>query len=234
MCATANPGRVAGLWYLLLVLIGPLRLIYIPNTLFVPHDAAATVSNIVAHEWLFRLGMVADLTGACLLVVMTLTFYRLFEGVDRQLAASVVIFGGVMPAVLYIVNVVADAAALTIAGGVDVLSVFDAAQRSALVMLFLRLHDLQVTAAEIIWGAWLFPLALLIWRSRFLPRFLAVWLAVNGVAWIALSLTGILAPHYEDAVFTYAQPAFMGEMALMLWLLIKGAVPSTRAGLSLG
>ena len=59
-----NPGRVAGLWYLLLVLIGPLRLIYIPNTLFASHDAAATVSNIVAHEWLFRLGMVADLTGA--------------------------------------------------------------------------------------------------------------------------------------------------------------------------
>ena len=167
-----NPGRVAGLWYLLLVLIGPLRLIYIPNTLFVPHDAAATVSNILAHEWLFRLGMVADLTGACLLVVMTLTFYRLFEGVDRQLAAAVVI--------LYIVNVVADAAALTIASGADVLAVFDAPQRNALVMLFLRLHDLQVTAAEMIWGAWLFPLALLIWRSRFLPRFLGVWLAVNA------------------------------------------------------
>jgi hypothetical protein len=229
-----NPGRVAGLWYLLLVLIGPLRLIYIPNALFVPHDAAATVNNIVAHEWLFQLGMVADLTGACVLVVMTLTFYRLFEDVDRQLAAAVVIFGGIMPAVLYIVNVVADAAALTIAGGVDVLSVFDASQRNALVMLFLRLHHLQVTAAEIIWGAWLFPLALLIWRSRFLPRFLGVWLAVNGVAYIALSLTGILAPHYEDAVFAYAQPAFMGEMALMLWLLIKGAVPSTRAGISLG
>jgi hypothetical protein len=61
-----------------------------------------------------------------------------------------------------------------------------------------------------------------------------VWLAVNGVAWIVLSLTGILAPHYEDAVFAYAQPAFMGEMALMLWLLIKGAVPSTRADISLG
>ena len=62
MRASENPGRVAGLWYLLLALLGPLRLIYIPGTLFVPGDAASTVVNITAHEWLFRLGMAADLT----------------------------------------------------------------------------------------------------------------------------------------------------------------------------
>lgn len=55
MRATHNPGRVAGLWYLLLILIGPLRLIYIPNKLFVEGNAAATVNNIAAHEMLFRL-----------------------------------------------------------------------------------------------------------------------------------------------------------------------------------
>jgi Domain of unknown function (DUF4386) len=49
-----NPGRVAGLWYLLIVLIGPLRLIYIPTKLFVKGNATATVSNISAHQWLFR------------------------------------------------------------------------------------------------------------------------------------------------------------------------------------
>jgi hypothetical protein len=63
-----NRGRVAGLWYLLLVFLGPLRLIYIPNALFVPHDAAATVRNIATHESLFRLGMVADLSGAVVLM----------------------------------------------------------------------------------------------------------------------------------------------------------------------
>src|SRR2546430_16668095 len=57
MNAVRNPGRVAGLWYLLLVLGGPLRLIYIPNKLFVQGDAAATAANIAAHPWLFRFGM---------------------------------------------------------------------------------------------------------------------------------------------------------------------------------
>ncbi len=40
MKAARNPGRVAGFWYLLVILAGPLRLIYIPNKLFVEGDAA--------------------------------------------------------------------------------------------------------------------------------------------------------------------------------------------------
>jgi hypothetical protein len=58
MRSTHNPGRVAGFWYLLLCVIGPLRLIYIPSKLFVPGNATATVNNIAAHGWLFRFGMV--------------------------------------------------------------------------------------------------------------------------------------------------------------------------------
>jgi len=223
MLSTRNPGRVAGLWYLLLVLIGPLRLIYIPNKLFVHGDAATTASNIAAHEWLFRFGMAADLVGAVILIVMTLAFYRLFKGVDQHLAVLVVILGGVMPALLYLVNVASDAATLTLVRGGDFLSAFDKPQRDALAMLFLRLRDHQTTAAEILWGAWLFPLGMLVYRSRFLPRFLGVWLVINGVTYVALSLTGVLVPQYQDKVFTFGQPAFFAEIAFMLWLVIKGA-----------
>src|SRR5437667_9639558 len=106
MSSTRNPGRVAGLWYLLLVLIGPLRLIYIPSKLFVSGNAAATVNNIAAHQLLFRLGIVADLAGAVILIFLVLAFYRLFKSVDRNLAVLVVIFGGVMPASIYFVTVV--------------------------------------------------------------------------------------------------------------------------------
>ena len=72
-------------------------------------------------------------------------------------------------------------------------------------------------------------------RSGFLPRFLGVWLAVNGVASDCPEPDGpTRAPSPRTRCSLYAQPAFMGEIALMLWLLIKGAVPSTRPGLSLG
>ena len=229
MNSTRNPGRVAGLLYLLLCLVGPVRLIYIPSKLFVHGNAAATASNIAAHESLFRFGIVRDLAGGVLLILLVLAFYRLFQGVDQNLAVLMVIFGGVMPAILYFVGVVRDAAALMIVRGPDFLSEFDKPRRDALAMLFLRLRDHLNTAAETLWGVWLFPLALLVYRSRFLPRLLGVWLALGGFAYVLLSLTGELLPQYQDKVFTYAQPAFFGEIAFTLWLLIKGAKPPAPA-----
>jgi hypothetical protein len=92
-------------------------------------------------------------------------------------------------------------------------------------MLFLNLHHHGFVVAEIFWGLWLVPLGLLVYRSRFLPRFLGVWIILAGFAWVVLSLTGILLPQYQDNVDTYAQPAFFGEIAFMLWLLIRGARP---------
>jgi hypothetical protein len=229
MNSTHNPGRVAGLWYLLLCVIGPLRLIYIPSKLFVRGNATATVNNIAAHEWLFRFGMVGDLVGAVILIFLVLAFYRLFREVDQYLAVLVMILGGVMPALIYFVNVVSDAGALMIVRGPDFLSVFDKPQRDALVMLLLRLHDQQITAAEILWGLWLFPLAILVYRSRFLPRFLGVWLVINGFAYVIMSFTGELFPQYQDKVFIISQPALFGELALMLWLVIKGTTRVTSA-----
>ena len=222
--STRNPGRVAGVWYLLLLLC-PLRLVYIPNKLFVHGNAAATINNIATHQLLFRLGIIFDLAAAVILIFLTLAFYRLFAGVNRNLAAQVVIFGGVMPSLIYFVSVTWDLAALRVARGADFLSVFDKPQRDALAMLFLNLRDHQTTAAEILWGVWLLPLAVLIYKSRFLPRFLGVWLIINGIAYVNLSLTGVLWPQYQNKVFAYSQPAMFGELALMLWLVIKGARP---------
>ncbi len=225
MRLTRDPGRVAGLWYLLLVILGPLRLIDIPTKLFVHGNPTATVANIVANEWLFRFGIVSDLVCGLVLVLLTLAFYRLFAGVDKNLAILVVIFGGVMPAMMDFVGVACDAATLMIARGGDFLSAFDKPQQDALAMIFLKLRDEQNTAAEMLWGVWLFPLAMLVYRSRFLPRFLGIWLALGGASYVLLSLTGELVPQYQSKVFTYAQPAFFGELAIMLWLVIRGARP---------
>ena len=158
MTSTRNPGRVAGLWYLFLILIGPLRLIYIPEKLFVYDNPVATVNNIATNEWLFRFGMVSELVGAVILILLTLAFYRLFDGVDKFLPVQVIIFGGVLPATIYFVNVVADAGALMIVHGADFLTVFDKPLQDALVLLLLRLHGLQLTASLLLAGVWLFPL----------------------------------------------------------------------------
>jgi hypothetical protein len=228
MSSTKNPGRVAGVLYLLLVVAAPVRLLYIPTTLFVHGNAAATASNIAAHEMLFRLGMVADLFCGVILVFLTLALYRLFRGVDQSHAVRMVILGGVMPATIDFLNVLNDGAALLLVRGAEFLSVFEKPQRDALAMLFLRLHGQEILAAEVLWGLWLFPLAFLVYRSGFLPRFLGVWLVINGVAYLAQSASGFLVPQYENMVSTITFPAQLGEVALMLWLVIKGAKPQMK------
>jgi hypothetical protein len=157
----------------------------------------------------------------------------LFAGVDRSLATLVVIFGGVMPALIYFVGVVYDFGTLMVVRGADFLSVFDRPQRDALAMLFIKLRDSQNTAAEVLWGMWLLPLALLVYRSRLLPRFLSLWLAIGGFAWVALSVVGTLFPKYQGTAFRISQPATLCEIALTMWLVIKGATPQ-EARSSLG
>jgi Domain of unknown function (DUF4386) len=130
-----------------------------------------------------------------------------------------------MPALIYFVGVVDDFGTLMVVRHADFLSVFDKAQRDALAMLFLKLRDSQNTAAEVLWGVWLFPLAVLVYKSKFLPRFLGVWLAIGGLAYVALSMAGTLWPQYQGTVFSISQPATFSEIALTLWLLIKGAKP---------
>ena len=222
MHPTVKAARIAGAMYLLLF-TAPLRLVYIPSKLFVSGDATTTASNIAAHETLFRLGILSDLFTGTAVIFVVLALYRLFKAVDQNLATLMVILGGLMVAPIYFLNTLNDAAALILVRGADFLSVFTKGQLDALAMLFLRLHHHGVVANQIFWGLWLLPLALLVIRSGFLPRFLGYWLILNGIAYVALSFTGFFWPQYEDMAFNIAFPAMLGEIALVLWLLIKGA-----------
>jgi hypothetical protein len=48
-------------------------------------------------------------------------------------------------------------------------------------------------------------------------------LAINGFAYVIMSFTGfLLTCNIQDKEFLIFQPALVGELALMLWLLIKG------------
>jgi Domain of unknown function (DUF4386) len=205
-------------------IIGFFAMGYVPNKLIVQGNAAATANNIAASETLFRLGIAGELIGQAGFIFVALALYDLLKGVSRRHASLMVTLIVVSIPIAFL-NELNSIAALVLVRGAGFLSIFEKPQRDALAMLFLTLHGHGFGVAEIFWGLWLFPLGLLVYRSRFLPRFLGVWLLFAGVAWVILSLTGLLLPQYQGKVDTYSQPAFLGEIALMLWLLIKGAKP---------
>src|SRR6266852_2050219 len=224
MSSTKNPGRVAGLRYILTSIPGFFAMMYVPGKLIVHRNAAATANNIAASETLFRLGIAGQLIGQTGFIFVALALYDLLKGVNRRCASLIVTLVVVQIPIAFL-NELNSIAALVLVRGADFLSIFEKPRRDALAMLFLNLHFQGLVFDEIFWGLWLVPLALLVYRSRFLPRFLGVWLALAGFAWVILSLTGVLSPQYYDKVFTYSQPAAFGELALMLWLVIKGARP---------
>ena len=221
MTPLSKNARVAGLLYMLSSLFSIVRLIYIPSALFVHGNSAETASNIAGRELLFRIGIVSYLLSNVLWTFVILAFYRLLKGVDQALAALMVILG-LMVTPISFANTANDILALMFAHGADFLSIFDKAQRDAFVMLFVNLHD-QLDLANDFWGLCFIPFGLLVYKSRFLPRILGVWLMVVCFAYLALSFSGLLFPAYEAKVFSIARPVLFGEVAVMLWLLIMGA-----------
>lgn len=222
MHPTDKAARIAGAVYLSMALTAPFSLIYIPTKLIVRGDATATANNILTHETLFRLGIVADMFSAVIFVCVGIALYRLLSKVNKTWARLMVALVLVSAAVGFL-NALHNVAALILFRGGDFLAVFEKPQRDALAMLFLRLHGQGTFMNEIFWGLWLFPFGLLVMRSGFLPRILGAWLVLNCFAYLALSLTALLFPPYYDAAFRISMPVLFGELAITLWLLIKGA-----------
>ena len=179
MSSNKNPGRFAGLLYVLTSIDGFFAVGYVPGKLIVHGNAAATASNITASETLFPLGVAGELVGQAGFIFVALALYDLLKGVDRRHSSLMVILIVVSIPIAFL-NELNSVAALVLVRGADFLSIFDKPQRDALAMLFLKLHGQGFVVAEMFWGLWLFPLALLVYKSRFLPRFLGVWLAATN------------------------------------------------------
>ncbi|MBP1655493.1 MAG: hypothetical protein H6Q31_94 [Bacteroidetes bacterium] len=218
-----NTARLAGLIYLIWTITGLFAMFYVPSQINMEGDAAATAQNILSNELLFRTSIVNDILSGTLWVIMVLVFYRLFIQVDvfqaRILVALVIVQ---IPTVFFMGAL--NVTSLMILKG-EILKTFELAQRQDLAMLLLKINDYGVAILEAFWGLWLFPLTILVYRSRFLPRFLSVWLFTTGFFYLILSLTDIMLPQYRDMILKspIALPVELGEVAFMLWLLIKGA-----------
>jgi hypothetical protein len=219
-----NPGRFAGLLYLIGSIPGFFALLYVPSKLFVHGNPSATAQNIAAHEALFRWGILANLAGQTLFIFVALALYYLLKGVDQRLATTMVVLILLATPIAFL-NELNSMAALLLARGADSIAAIDAPQRIAWMRFFLNLRGTGYDIAGIFWGLWLFPLGLLVYRSGFIPRWIGVLLMVGCFAYLGNSFTSIVYPDAADGVARILNPIQLVEMIFMLWLLIFGAIP---------
>jgi hypothetical protein len=223
MSSTQQQARFAGFLYLLLALIAPIGLLYVPGKLIVSGNATATADNIRASEGLLRIGIASELIHQVIGVFLVLALYRLFKAVNETHAKQVVILGSLVSLPIVFVNVLNEIAALILVKGADFLSVFGKPQLDALAYLFLRLHSQGIIVASIFWGLWLFPFGMLVIRSGFIPRVLGVLLMIAGIAYLASSFASLVLPRYAAMVGQVALPLEVAELPIIFWLLIWGA-----------
>ena len=208
--------RVAGALYLVANLFAPFTLLYLPSRFIVRGDAAATASNIMASELLFRLGIVGNLFTFIANIFLALALYQLLKVVNKNMASLMVILFlvGVPIAML---NELTQLAVLQLLGGAGYLKAYPADQLQALAYLLLRLHDQGLLIAHIFFGLWLLPMGYLVFKSGFIPKIVGVLLVIAGVGYVVQSFAAFLGYNVNIILFTG-----LGELVFLLWLLIKG------------
>ena len=214
--------RIAGLLYLLVIITGLFAEVFVRQTLNVPGNALATAHNIQASEMLYRLGFVADLFNFVCGLPGVLIMYFLFKQVNKYLATLAMFFVIIQTAIIA-VNLLNQLSALLYLGGDQYLTSFQPNQLAALSKHSLVLQSQGYGIGLVFFAFYCLIIGHLIFKSTLIPKIIGILYAVTGLSYLANSITLFLFPNLSGLLFPFfAVPAFIGELSLCLWLLIKG------------
>lgn len=212
--------RMAGILTLLIVVLAPFSMLYIPTTLIVPDDAATTTSNIMASQGLFRIGMVSDSIVFLIEIVLTVLLYALVKPVNKTLSLTAA-FSRLAMTIIQGMNLLNHFIVLLLLSGASYLTIFAPDQLQALVMLFLNAHESVVLIWGLFFGLHLLVFGYLVYKSGYLPKFLGILLLIVAFCYLIQDFGNMLFPQYKALFTSIGSLAFL-EIAFPLWLLIKG------------
>jgi hypothetical protein len=208
-----NPNKIAritGVLYLLMIPLGVMGLIYIPETLLVSGDILATIANIKENEMIFRWGIVSALLVQLVQIFLVLYLYKLLKPVNKFHAKLMVIFAlcAVPIAMLNEINF-----------GAVLFLIHSAELAPLLIETFLHIHEYGIFVAQIFWGLWLFPMGYLVYKSNYIPKIIGILLMIGCFGYMIDSFMFFL---YPDLGVMLSAFLFIGEVVLPLWLVFKG------------
>jgi hypothetical protein len=213
--------RIAGLFYLLLVITGVYGVMYVPSKIVVSGDSISTAKNMITNELIFRSGVLNDIISNTIFLLLVLFLYRLLRSVNENQAKLMFALVIVQIPVLFLMEAFNITSLMILKG--ETLKTLELSQRQDLAMLFLNVTDYGILPLEMFWGLWLLPFGLLVYKSEFIPRIFGILLLIGGIAYMTDSTIGILFPSYSSFVkYPTLLLAAIGEISITLWLLIKG------------
>jgi hypothetical protein len=211
---------MAGLFYLVTIVAGVFAELFVRGAVMVSEDAAKTAANILAHETLYRSGLVADLVMLAAYIMVTALLYVLLKPAGAVLSLSAAFFSMIGIAVLAVGCLTHVIPLLLLRG--HSLAGWSVEQLQALALVSLRLHGRAYSISTVFFGTYCVLIGLLVFRSRFMPRFAGVLMAIGGASYIISSFLSFLFPAANAALPDITLLGLVGELALTLWLLIVG------------
>ncbi|WP_420321154.1 DUF4386 domain-containing protein [Flagellimonas sp.] len=223
MEANKKTAHLAGLLYFLIVITGIFSLMYVPSQLIVWDNPAETVENIKSMESLFRLEILSELLCYLFFVLLPLLLYTLFKNINKNYATLMVVLA-IVSVPISMGSVVNKFDVLSLLGDAGYLNALDASQIQAEVMLAFKSYYKGILVSQIFWGLWLFPFGYLVFKSRFLPKILGLFLMIGSVGYFFDFAGRVLYPDFGSFwIADYITiPASIGELGTCLWLLIMG------------
>lgn len=210
--------RVAGILWLTVIFCGVFAELYVRSRLIVGGNPSATLRRIAQAETLYRSGILADLIAALSYAGVSLLLYDILRSIRPDTARAAAAFGLAGSAIMA-ANLVMLAVPLTL---IPTLGGASSGDAGMLVATSLRLHAWGYTFAICFFTVQIALLATLVARSRFIPRTIAVLLAIEAACSFAYKFGGLLAPEFARPLYPYIlMPSLFAEGGFALWLLFK-------------
>ena len=214
--------RAAGLMYILIIVIGVLNAIFIDSRLINYEDIKLTINNIIANEFLFRLGIVCELILYFTVIILSVLLYLILKSVNRNFALLAMIFR-ISEALLGITIVLVGFIIVDLLNNKVNATSIDSAQLSVVIsaLLSVRANGLYIILLLIGFGGTIF--LYLFYKSLYIPRILSIWGMFTYLSMLVLSLISILFPELPDLIeLVLYGLGTLFELTIGFWLLFKG------------
>jgi len=214
--------RIAGVLYLIIIIAAPFGEVFVRGRLVVYGDAAATATNILAHQLFYRLAGATDLIAFTCDAAVALIFYELLKPVSRGLSLFAT-SSRLLHVAVVAVNTLVLFVPLVLLQGTHLLMAFKPDQLQALALASLSLHGTGYNIGLVFFAFHCLLIGYLIFRSTFLPRILGALMAMAGLCYLINSFANLLSPPLQGYLYPYILlPSGVAEISLCLWLLAKG------------
>lgn len=220
--------RIAGICYLLIILLGVFGQVVVRNSLIVAGDAAATVANISESLWLWRLGIIGDIAMHILDIPLMIILYLLLRPIHQIIALLALVLNIIQTAVLAVNKLTLIIPLILIGDTGYVLP----DQINAQIMLLINVHNYGFGLGLIFFGFACIAYGYLIFASKYFPGVIGIFMVAAGMCYLVNSLVLILIPSISPFVFPLLGVCLLAELSLSLWLLLKGvSLPHWRHAL---